>query len=182
MATTKAGPIQAERLKSFIERIAKLHEERKAIMEDISGVVKEAAGVGYIPKTLRKVVARYMADPAKLAEDDALLETYEAALGRVGKALKAVREGATWGQASASTGVPRATLARAEAVSKRREMIPEPETGAATVVTTGTLDAQPPQPRKADEEHITSQTDDEAFAAMEAAGERLRQMRAERGL
>lgn len=114
-----------QNLKSFVERIAKLHEERKAISADITGVVKEAAGVGYIPKTLRKVVARYLADPAKLAEDDALLETYEAALGRVGKALKAVREGSTWQEASAATGVPRATLARAEAVSKRREMIPE---------------------------------------------------------
>jgi len=113
------------RLKSFVERIAKLHEDRKAIAEDITEVVKEAAGVGYIPKTLRKVVARYLADPAKLAEDDALLETYEAALGRVGKALKAVREGSTWQEASEATGVPRATLARAEAVSKRREMIPE---------------------------------------------------------
>lgn len=145
------------RLKSFVERIAKLHEDRKAIAEDITEVVKEAAGVGYIPKTLRKVVARYLADPAKLAEDDALLETYEAALGRVGKALKAVREGSTWEEAGKANGVPRATLARAEAVSKRREVIPEPETVA--------------QVCSPDAKATTNPTDEEALAAMDAAHE-----------
>lgn len=118
------------RLKSFVERIAKLHEERKAITADITEVVNEAKGVGYIPKTLRKVVARYLEDPAKLAEDDALIETYEAALGRVGKALAAVRAGSTWEEASKENDVPRATLARAAAVSKQREVIPDGEDAA----------------------------------------------------
>lgn len=121
----KAKVPGAERLKLFVERIARLHEERKAITADIADVVSQAKGAGYIPKTLRKVVARYLADPAKLAEDDALLETYEAALGRVGRALQAVRDGATWDEASKAEDVPRATLARAAAVSKQREMIPE---------------------------------------------------------
>jgi uncharacterized protein (UPF0335 family) len=170
------------RLKSLAERIERLMDERDGIASDIRDIYTEAKSAGYIPKALRKVIARLRMDPAKLAEDDTLIELYEAALGPVGKAMKAVREGATWQEASEATGVPRATLARAEAVSKRREMIPELETGAATVVATGNLDAQPPEPREADAESTTSQTEAEALAAMEAAGERLRQMRAERGL
>lgn len=114
------------RLKSYVERIAKLAEERKAIGGDIADILQEAKSNGYIPKTLRKVVARYMADPAKLAEDDALLETYEAALGRVSKALEAIRAGATVDGAAKATGIPRATVARAAAVSNRRELITPP--------------------------------------------------------
>ena len=48
---TKAGPISADRLKSFVERIEKLEEERKAIGGDIRDVYSEAKGVGYDVKT-----------------------------------------------------------------------------------------------------------------------------------
>src|SRR5512144_2508657 len=54
---TKAGPISAERLKSFVERIEKLEEERHAIGGDIRDVYSEAKGVGYDVKTMRKVVS-----------------------------------------------------------------------------------------------------------------------------
>jgi hypothetical protein len=60
-------------------------------------------------------------DPAKLAEDDTLIELYEAALGPVGKAMKAVREGATLDAAAEANGVHRATVARARAVAKSSE-------------------------------------------------------------
>ena len=78
---TKAGPISADRLKSFVERIEKLEEERHAIGSDIRDVYSEAKGVGYDVKTMRKVVALRKMDAADRAEQEALLATYRHALG-----------------------------------------------------------------------------------------------------
>jgi uncharacterized protein (UPF0335 family) len=73
---TKAGPISADRLKSFVERIEKLEEERKAIYS-------EAKGVGYDVKTMRKVVSLRQMDAADRAEQETLLDVYKHALGMV---------------------------------------------------------------------------------------------------
>jgi len=78
---TKAGPISADRLKSFVERIEKLEEEKSAIGGDIKDVYSEAKGVGYDVKTLRKAVALRKMDAADRAEQQTLLETYLHALG-----------------------------------------------------------------------------------------------------
>jgi uncharacterized protein (UPF0335 family) len=110
-----------KRLKSIAERINRLMDERDGIGADIRDIYAEAKGVGYIPKALRKVIARLRMDPAKLAEDDTLVEIYEAALGPVGKAMQAVREGATLDDAAKANGVHRATVARARAVAKSSE-------------------------------------------------------------
>jgi uncharacterized protein (UPF0335 family) len=157
------------RLKSLAERIGRLMDERDGIASDIRDIYTEAKSAGYIPKALRKVIARLRMDPAKLAEDDTLIELYEVALGPLGKAMKAVREGATWDEASAATGVPRATLARAEAVSKRREMIPEAGTESATVVATANLDGLSPNatPLQGDD-HSTVGCENEAPATPSA--------------
>jgi uncharacterized protein (UPF0335 family) len=53
----KGGPIAADRLLSFFERIERLEEERAAIGSDIKDVFSEAKGVGYDTKTMRKVLA-----------------------------------------------------------------------------------------------------------------------------
>ena len=81
MATTKAGPVNADRLKSFIERIEKLEEERKAIGGDVKDVYSEAKGVGYDVATMRKIVALRAKDPADRAEAETLLDVYKVALG-----------------------------------------------------------------------------------------------------
>jgi uncharacterized protein (UPF0335 family) len=78
---TKAGPISADRLKSFIERIEKLNEEKDAILGDIKDVYSEAKGVGYDVKTMRNVVIARAADPQERAENEALLVAYMSALG-----------------------------------------------------------------------------------------------------
>ncbi len=78
---TKAGPISAERLKSFLDRIEKLEEERKAISDDVRDVYSEAKGVGYDVKTMRKVVSLRKLDAADRAEQETLLDTYKHALG-----------------------------------------------------------------------------------------------------
>jgi uncharacterized protein (UPF0335 family) len=104
-----------------VERIERLMDERDGIASDIRDIYSEAKGVGYIPKALRKVVARMRADEAALAEEETLIELYEAALGRVGKAMAAVRAGATLDDAAEANGIDRATLARARAVAKQSE-------------------------------------------------------------
>jgi uncharacterized protein (UPF0335 family) len=78
---TKAGPISADRLKSFVERIEKLEEERKAISDDMRDVYSEAKGVGYDVKTMRKVVSLRKLDAAERSEQETLLDTYKHALG-----------------------------------------------------------------------------------------------------
>ena len=77
----KAGPISADRLRSFVERIEKLEEERKAIGGDIRDVYSEAKGVGYDVKTMRKVVSLRRMDAADREEQETLLDTYKHALG-----------------------------------------------------------------------------------------------------
>jgi uncharacterized protein (UPF0335 family) len=113
------------KLKSLVERAERLIEERQALGADLRDIFTEAKSAGYEPKAMRKVIARRAANPDDLARDDALIETYEAALGAVGEALADIRKGATWKAASEKHGVPRATMARAAAVSKRREVIPD---------------------------------------------------------
>ena len=78
---TKAGPVSAERLKSFVERIEKLEEEPHAIGGDIRDVYSEAKGVGYDVKTMRKIVSLRKIDAADRDEQEALLDTYKHALG-----------------------------------------------------------------------------------------------------
>ena len=78
---TKARPISADRLKSFVERIEKLIEERKSISDDIKDIYSEAKGVGYDVKTIRKVIALRAMDAADRAEQETLLDTYCHALG-----------------------------------------------------------------------------------------------------
>jgi uncharacterized protein (UPF0335 family) len=79
----KAGPISADRLKSFVERIEKLEEERKAIGGDIKDVYSEAKGVGYDVKTMRKIISLRSMDAADRAEQETLLDVYKHALGMV---------------------------------------------------------------------------------------------------
>jgi uncharacterized protein (UPF0335 family) len=79
----KAGPISADRLKSFVERIEKLEEERKAIGGDIRDVYTEAKGVGYDVKTMRKIISIRKMDAAERDEQEQLLDVYKHALGMI---------------------------------------------------------------------------------------------------
>jgi uncharacterized protein (UPF0335 family) len=80
---TKAGPISADRLKSFVERIEKLEEERTALGGDIRDVYSEAKGVGYDVKTLREIITLRRMDAADRDEQETLLDVYKHALGMV---------------------------------------------------------------------------------------------------
>ncbi len=72
--------IAADRLRSFVERIEKLEEERAAIGADIREVYSEAKGTGFDVKTLRQVVKLRKMEPADRQEQEALLELYARAL------------------------------------------------------------------------------------------------------
>ena len=71
----------ADQLKSIIERIERLEEEKKALSEDIREVYGEAKANGFDAKVLRKVVALRKQELAERQEQDAILETYLSALG-----------------------------------------------------------------------------------------------------
>lgn len=69
-------------LAQLIERIERMEEEKQNIMADIREIYAEAKAKGYDPKIMRKVVALRKQDPADIAETEALLDTYLAALGQ----------------------------------------------------------------------------------------------------
>jgi len=68
-------------LQAIVERIEKLEDERSILAEDIKDIYLEAKSSGYDPKIIKKLVALRKKDPSKLAEEEALLDTYKAALG-----------------------------------------------------------------------------------------------------
>ena len=78
---TDVSGIAADRLKSFIERIERLEEEKKAIQEDIKEVYSEAKAVGFEPKIMRKIVSMRKQELEKRREENALLELYMSAIG-----------------------------------------------------------------------------------------------------
>lgn len=68
-------------IKAFIERIERLEEEKADIATDIKEVYAEAKGSGFDTKVLRLIVRRRRQDAAERAEQEALLELYESAIG-----------------------------------------------------------------------------------------------------
>ncbi|MEQ8603349.1 MAG: DUF2312 domain-containing protein [Marivibrio sp.] len=70
-----------QRLRSFIERVERLEEEKKGLADDIKEVYAEAKAQGFDVKTMRKIVSLRKKDPDDRAEEDALLDTYMSALG-----------------------------------------------------------------------------------------------------
>lgn len=69
-----------EKVRSYVRRALNLEGDMDDLKADLKELYKEAKGDGFDPAILRKVVARARKDPAKLAEEEALIETYEAAI------------------------------------------------------------------------------------------------------
>lgn len=67
-------------LRAFIERVEKLDEERRAIVEDISEVYKEAKGVGFDVKIIKRIVALRKKSADARAEEAELLALYASAI------------------------------------------------------------------------------------------------------
>lgn len=80
---TDAHGIARDQLRAFIERIERLEEEKKTISDDIADVYAEAKGTGFDTKILKKVIALRKKDEQERFEEEAVLDTYLAALGMI---------------------------------------------------------------------------------------------------
>ncbi len=74
-------PVAGDQLKSIVERIERLEEEKKTINDDIGEVYAEAKGSGYDVKVLRKVIAMRKRDLDERKEEEAILDLYLQAVG-----------------------------------------------------------------------------------------------------
>jgi uncharacterized protein (UPF0335 family) len=75
--------VTADELRQFIERAEQLEREKKDIAEQEKELFAEAKGRGYDTKIMRRVIALRKRKPDEIAEEEAVLEMYKAALGLV---------------------------------------------------------------------------------------------------
>jgi|UniRef100_A0A8J4M6G5 uncharacterized protein (UPF0335 family) len=77
----ETGGIAADRLRSLVERIERLEEEKKALTDDIRDVYAEAKSAGFDVKVLRQLIRLRRSQPAEIEEQETLLDLYRRALG-----------------------------------------------------------------------------------------------------
>ena len=75
------GGVAADRLRSLIERIERLEEERKALGSDIKDIFAEAKSAGFDVKVIRQIIRIRKQEPAEVEEQESLLDVYRRALG-----------------------------------------------------------------------------------------------------
>lgn len=75
------GGVAGDQLRSLVERIERLEDEKKTLMADIKDVYAEAKGHGFDTKILRKIVALRKKEDHERREEEELLAVYQAALG-----------------------------------------------------------------------------------------------------
>ena len=75
--------VARDRLRYFVERIERLDEEAKALNDDRKDVYGEAKGEGFDVKILKRVIAIRRQDKDQRMEEEAILDTYLAALGMI---------------------------------------------------------------------------------------------------
>jgi uncharacterized protein (UPF0335 family) len=76
-----ASTVAAQELRQFVERYERLEAEKKDTADQMKEVMAEAKGRGYDTKALRKIIALRKRDKNDLAEEEAVLDLYKAALG-----------------------------------------------------------------------------------------------------
>ena len=75
------GGIAADRLRSIVERVERLEEERKALGSDIKDIFAEAKSAGFDVKVIRQIIRIRKQEPADVEEQETLLDIYRRALG-----------------------------------------------------------------------------------------------------
>ncbi|MEJ5142810.1 DUF2312 domain-containing protein [Gluconobacter albidus] len=75
------GGIAADRLRSIIERVERLEEERKALSGDIKDIFSEAKSAGFDVKVIKQIIRIRKQKPADVEEQETLLDVYRRALG-----------------------------------------------------------------------------------------------------
>jgi uncharacterized protein (UPF0335 family) len=79
--TDTSNSVAGQELRQFIERYERLDAEKKDIADGQKEVMAEAKGRGYDTKVLRKIISIRKMDANDLAEEEAVLDMYKAALG-----------------------------------------------------------------------------------------------------
>ncbi|RAI57038.1 DUF2312 domain-containing protein [Roseicella frigidaeris] len=77
----EVGGIAADRLRSIIERIERLEEERKALANDIKDIYVESKSAGFEPGIIKQLIRLRKKEPSEVEEQETLLELYKRALG-----------------------------------------------------------------------------------------------------
>lgn len=77
------GAVAADELRLLIERAERLEEEKKGVADDIKDVMLEAKSRGFDVKAIRKIIAIRKKDKEAHQVEEAILETYLAALGMI---------------------------------------------------------------------------------------------------
>lgn len=75
------GGIAADRLRSIVERVERLEEERKGLAGDIKDIFTEAKSDGFDVKVLRQIIRIRKQEPSEVEEQETLLDIYRRALG-----------------------------------------------------------------------------------------------------
>lgn len=78
---TTARAEARSRLKDFIERVERIAADRRDLGDDMKAVFAEARAEGFDTKAMRRIIKRRDKDPAEVAEEDSIFETYMAELG-----------------------------------------------------------------------------------------------------
>jgi len=82
------GAIARDQLRSVVERIERLEEEKQALADDIKEVYAEAKANGFDTKTLRAIIRLRKQDTNERQEQEALLDLYMQALGMLSAAAE----------------------------------------------------------------------------------------------
>lgn len=117
----------SDKLQSYVDRIERLEEERKAINGDVKDIYSEVKSNGYNPKALRRIVAERRKTPDPQLEAD--MDAYRVALGM---AVNDVKAGDSLRKAATKHGVSKSTLQRAVPRKSDGTVRHDPETGEIT--------------------------------------------------
>lgn len=79
--TNSAYAVTGEELLQFIQRVEQLESEKREIADQMKEVMAEAKGRGYDTKVMRKLIAMRRRTADDIAEEEAILEMYRAAIG-----------------------------------------------------------------------------------------------------
>ena len=81
MSNNEGEAIAVGQLRSYIERIERLEEEKKTISDDIKEVYAELKGSGFDSKAVRTIVRLRKKEDHERQEEEAMIQLYKDALG-----------------------------------------------------------------------------------------------------
>ncbi len=114
--------IDARRIKSWVERIEALLEERATINGDIRDIFTEIKKGDHDAKAIRKLIQRRAQDAGELAKQDDLLAAYTDAVAGKIKALEAIAAGASVREAAKAGGISTGAAGALASVQKSRSV------------------------------------------------------------